>query len=310
MKKLFMLALFFLTITFLALNVNAETVKQIVSKKNISYQDLNKLNALVKQKAHFTVADLRKLLRNYVGDNLSSGADDFNSIGKTTTKIKKIQGNWNNSYIRRGSFAKEKSLALLVSDILKTYPYIYKNINKQGNHYETALYIAAARQMPHVLYILLNDGYINPAITSISNHKIFLQQWKKERLSTQNNEATTTMFFSASNTSFPYQAYNVNKNKALSVYVNKKLLKMTEYLLYCRHYVSNGIDTGECFKYSIFQNKNMLYVYFPAVSSYPNYIPFPPFKPTAANNPYKKWKPKYITNNPQPAGFWSSVNRY
>ena len=308
MKKLFMLALFFLTIT-LALNVNAETVKQIVSKKNISYQDLNKLKALVKQKAHFTVADLRKLLRNYAGNSIFSGAAAFTTIGKTTVKVKKIQGNYDSGFIRRGNFEREKSLALLVSDVLKTYPYIYKNINKQGNHYETALYIAAARQMPHVLYYLLNDGYINPAITSISNHKIFFQRWYKMRYGA-GDISYRPWPFPASNTAFPYQVYDVNKNKALSVYVNKKLRKMTEYLLYCRHYVSNGIDTGECFKYSVFQNKKMLYVYFPSVSSYPKYIPVPPFKPTAASNPYKKWKPKYITNNPQPAGFWSSINRY
>lgn len=308
MKKLIFAVLFlaFTLVTFKT--ASAVTVSQIVSKKSITLNDLKILNRLVDSKAHFTVADLRKLLRHYTGT--ASGLNSsFNSIGKTTIKIKKPQGNYNSNYLERYGYANGKKLAFFVEKVLKTYPNVYKNINEQGEHYQTVIYIAAARQMTHVLFFLLNDGYINPAITSLSNEKIFFQTWYKERDDKTGYEIIP-WHMGAKNAAFPYQVYQENKNNILSAYINKKLRKMTEYLLWCKTYVSSGIDSGECFKYSKFAGKNSLDVYFPEVGPYPKYIPYYPYKPTAAMNPYKKWKPANITNNPKPAGYWASINRW
>lgn len=67
-----------------------------------------------------------------------------------------------------------KKLAMFVYKVLKAYPSIYNNINAQGRHYQTALYIASARSEAHVVYLLLTDKYINPAITTISDGHVSL----------------------------------------------------------------------------------------------------------------------------------------
>jgi len=58
-------------------------------------------------------------------------------------------------YVKRPAHLKK--FALLVNKILKKYPSVYKNINSQGRHYQTALYIASARGMTYVVYFLLKD---------------------------------------------------------------------------------------------------------------------------------------------------------
>ena len=82
------------------------------------------------------------------------------------------------NYVNKPAYGKK--LAMFVYKILKAFPDIWKNINAQGRHYQTALYIASARSEAHVVFLLLTDKYINPTITSISSGDINLSYGNRD----------------------------------------------------------------------------------------------------------------------------------
>jgi hypothetical protein len=270
---------------------NEQILSKIVSKP-IGYRELKTINYLINNRVNFTVKDLRGLLRNFIGFNKTvsvtdSGLGNLLSVKKESKKIRKhcatlqyslVNGKIINTNIIRycpvrattrernfwGFYTAysymfvnkprhEKKLALLVEKILKTYPSVYKNINRQGRHYQTVTYIAAARGMSHVLYFLLNDKNINPGISTISQGSYLIQQsFDGNRAASfypytdnyildntgscynPNNANIDKYYVLNSNQVFPIQVFlrNIRTPSVFDKEIQKKLLGMTKYLLY------------------------------------------------------------------------------
>ncbi len=143
---------------------------------------------------------------------------------------------------------RQKALAKFVYKVLKTFPSVSQNINKQGRHYQTSLYIAAARGESYVVYDLLNDCNINPAITSYSVGNVASNSEGGALPYLNNYQYIWTSYFHKSgpayaeykyytwttNNVYPIMVYsrNVPKPSAFDVALRTKLKKITEYFLY------------------------------------------------------------------------------
>ena len=297
MKKLILVL--FLSITIFAANSYAESVNQIVSKP-VNYSAFLKLKKLVKENTPFTVKDLRELLRNFNGYGSvgNAGAGGFNTIGG------KMQANETTAYsggnyLVRNNFLHEKRLALFVGKLLKKYKKLDLTVNKQGRHYQTAVYIAAARQMPHVVYMMLKSGWVNPAITSLTKNGTYSYEdieeyypYGKRYIETKTSQMPN------GHAAYPVQVYNADGNSTISSTVYRLLREMTMYALWC-----SGIERGyECWDY----------VTFPSSTSNEFKVIFPrkgmgPLHPTPNTNPYKKYKPAHLINIPVSAPFWDTA---
>ena len=156
MKKIILSVLFLVVVSF-AGNCYASGIQSILQKKIINYSDIKIINKLVNEHAPFSVADLRRLIRDYRGN-----------------KGKYISGhtNYNHHFLPvSANIERERALAYIVYKILKNYPNVYNNINNQGRHYQTALFIACRLHLNKVILALLKDKKINTQITSLGHLK-------------------------------------------------------------------------------------------------------------------------------------------
>ena len=207
-KLLFFLMLFFFTVS----NAYAYKVSQIV-KQPITNSDLSALKAMVKEHKHFSEADFRNLLRNYIGSvgtSISLGNSNSNIFSMMKSKAVATVNNSGYSicdkyryFVKNGKVERVKispicysyftgrqnkqsarqtatmlhfhyngkALAMLVYNILNTYPNVKNNINSQGSNYQNALWIATDRGLFHTVYVILKYApKVNPDITGISNY--------------------------------------------------------------------------------------------------------------------------------------------
>ena len=206
MKKTSILIALILILAF-TVSANAVSINKIVSKP-VLVGELKVLSYLVFTKhKHFSMHDLRELLRNYRGNppivflirqmrgnyNYYPAKDSRciyyqyllknNKIVKQKTEpvCKNYFSLLNpKHYIHRTSIYHEKALANFVKRLL-TLNNIYNNINSQGQHYETALYIAVAKAEYRIALVLLTDKDINPNITCLSKSKIPVYSYKEIR---------------------------------------------------------------------------------------------------------------------------------
>lgn len=204
MKKISILIALILVLAF-TVSANAVSVNKIVSKP-VLVGELKVLSYLVFTKnKHFSMHDLRELLRNYRGDpsiiflirqmgSMKGGnrgciyyqylLKNNKIVKQKTGPICKVyfddyfstsehDGHFSilKHYIHRTSIYHEKALANFVKRLL-TLNNIYDNINSQGQHYETALYTAIAKREYRTALVLLTDKNINPNITCLTKSKI------------------------------------------------------------------------------------------------------------------------------------------
>lgn len=293
MKKIIILVILSLSVIFFAQKTKAETINEIVTNQ-VSYLPFLKLkNLVLKDHQVFTVSDLRKLLRNYTGTGSGGSvltSTIFNKIGS-----KKNQNNIvinNNHYLERYGFWHEKQLALFLDKLFKVRPPLLKNINQKGIHQETALYIAAARQMPHVVYILLTTGYVNPGLKSISK-LTFSKKWISLRKSRQ----TAKYIYTQRHNAYPINVFQCNTTICKAV--RKKLAGMTKYMRWCPFYRGSIFSPGECFSYISSFSFGKTTVIYPHGYSHAKY-------PKPSQNPYLKYKPAHLINISEKAPmFWS-----
>jgi hypothetical protein len=301
MKKLILVL--FLSIIVFAANSYAENVNQILSKP-VNYSAFLKLKKLVKENAPFTVKDLRELLRNFNGYGSvgNAGAGGFNAIGGKMQANETTAYNAGN-YLGRNNFLHEKQLALFVGGLLKKYKRLDLTVNKQGRHYQTAVYIAAARQMPHVVYMMIKSGWVNPAITSLTKNGTYSYE-DIEEYYTSGGGAVETKTFQMPNghAAYPVQVYNVDLNSVMSAAVYRLLRGMSMYALWCPAITTSYGIGGECWDSVRFPSGggNEFKVFLPRRG-------FPPLNPTPNANPYKKYKPAHLINIPVSAPFWDTA---
>ncbi|RZV40271.1 MAG: hypothetical protein EVJ48_01895 [Candidatus Acidulodesulfobacterium acidiphilum] len=205
MKKISIFVALILILGF-TVSANAVSVNKIVSKPVLS-GELKVLSYLVFTKhKHFSMHDLRELLRNYRGSpsimflirqmNFVKGGKyqkpgegciyyqylfKNNKIVKQKTEqpICKIyfyryQGFYSgpiDNFIPVSMVYHGRALANFVKRLL-TLNNIYNNINSQGQHYETALYTAVVKTEYRTALVLLTDKNINPNITCLSRYPV------------------------------------------------------------------------------------------------------------------------------------------
>lgn len=294
MKKLILVL--FLSIIVFAANSYAENVNQILSKP-VNYSAFLKLKKLVKENAPFTVKDLRELLRNFTGYGSvgNAGAGGFNAIGGKMQANETTAYNAGN-YLGRNNFLHEKQLALFVGGLLKKYKRLDLTVNKQGRHYQTAVYIAAARQMPHVVYMMLKSGWVNPAITSLAKSGLHQEELIREYY-TKGGIETKTEYFPMATAAYPVQIYNIDRDSVISITVYYLLRGMSMYALWC-----TGKRGNECWDFVTFPSytSNEFKAFFPRRG-------MGPLHPTPNTNPYKKYKPAHLINIPVSAPFWDTA---
>ena len=136
-------------------NPQSAEMSLILQKKTISYADIKIINKLVGEHAAFNIADLRRLIRDYRGN-----------------KGKYIPGhtNYKNHFLPvSADIERIGALAYVVNKILKNYKNVYDNINAQGQHYQTALFIACRLHETRIINALLKDKKINIHITSLGH---------------------------------------------------------------------------------------------------------------------------------------------
>lgn len=134
---------------------NNPEMSAILHRKIISFSDIKIINKLIDKHVSFTVADLRVLIRDYRG-NVRKSVSNNTNLNHHFLPI--------NAKIKRVRF-----LAQVVSKILKNYQNVYNNINAQGRHYQTALFIACRLGERPVINALLKDKKINVHITSLGH---------------------------------------------------------------------------------------------------------------------------------------------
>jgi hypothetical protein len=194
MKTLKILVLSLILILGFTVSANAVSINKIVSKPVLS-KELKVLSYLIFTKhKNFSMHDLRELLRNYRGgrsiDLLISEminkklakkliknpkCIDYQFVLKNNKIVKEKTDMICNfllgEYLSRSHIYHQKVLGNFVQKLLILNNNIYNNINSQGRHLETALYIAAVRREIMVVKALLTDKNVNPRITSISEFK-------------------------------------------------------------------------------------------------------------------------------------------
>ena len=209
MKKISILIALILILCF-TVSANAVSVNKIVSKP-VSVGELKVLSYLVFTKhKNFSMHDLRELLRNYRGDPsitflirqmTSNSLKSYkgqpgikcthyqyllknNKIVKQKAELckfyfyksslqrKNYRYRYEYGFIQRPLIFHERAFANFVKRLL-TLNNIYNNINSQGQHYETALYIATAKMEYRTALVLLTDKNINPNITCLSRSSAY-----------------------------------------------------------------------------------------------------------------------------------------
>ena len=242
---------------------------------------------------------MRELLRNWNGYGSvgNAGAGGFNAIGGKMQANETTAYNGGN-YLGRNNFLHEKRLALFVGKLLKKYKKLDLTVNKQGRHYQTAVYIATARQMPHVVYMMLKSGWVNPAITSLTKNGTYSYEYIEEYY-TYGKRAieTKTSQMPNGHAAYPVQVYNASGNSTISSTVYRLLREMTMYALWC-----SGKTGNECWDFVIFPSStsNEFKAFFPRRG-------MGPLHPTPNTNPYKKYKPAHLINIPVSAPFWDTA---
>ena len=210
MKKISILIALILILAF-TVSANAVSVNKIVSKP-VLVGELKVLSYLVFTKhKNFSMHDLRELLRNYRGDpsiaflirqmNWNSLIGEKHKLpgikcthyqyllknnkivkqkaelckfyfSKYSPRTKEYYHRFVYGFIQRPLIFHERALSNFVKKLL-TLNNIYNNINSQGQHYETALYIAVAKMEYRTALVLLTDKNINPNITCLSRSSAY-----------------------------------------------------------------------------------------------------------------------------------------
>jgi hypothetical protein len=222
-------------------------------------------------------------------------------ICDNTYKTSAIYGVRIKTYLYVGKVYHEKALAKLVYKILKKYKNVYKDINKQGRHYQTALYIAASEDMPHTVYILLTDKDIKPTVTSIPKEFTNQEKWyyivKSLRSNGEIEEETSSNTQGYQTYVYPIEnfgrAFTIKQWNTFDLAVEKKLLGITENMTWCSGKGFSILYGEVCGYHMSFNSDSNVIPFKYRLQSIDSTTFFLGTHPAQAEkmNPYKKYKP-------------------